>query len=129
MLDLPRGEAERVFRTPIRTFSLDQTSDDEENSPLADLLADPKSLEGPGDSKWVLQGLDKVLKTLAPREREVLLLRFGLGHDQTYTLEDVAKIYNLSRERVRQIEIRALEKLRQPERATPLKALMDAVSD
>ena len=129
ILDLPRGEAERVFRTPIRTFSLDQTSDDEETSPLADLLADPKSLEGPGDSKWVLQGLDKVLKTLAPREREVLLLRFGLGHDQTYTLEDVAKIYNLSRERVRQIEIRALEKLRHPDRARPRRSLLDAVSD
>jgi len=128
ILDLPRGEAERVFRTPVRTFSLDQAPGDED-SPLADLLADPRASESPMDSKWVLESLDKVLHTLAPREREVLLLRFGLGHDQTYTLEDVAKIYNLSRERVRQIEIRALEKLRQPERATPLKALMDAVSD
>ena len=129
MLNLPRGEAERVFRTPVRTFSLDQTPGGEEDSPLADLLADPHSSESPADAKWVLEGLDKVLHTLAPREREVLLLRFGLGHDQTYTLEDVAKIYNLSRERVRQIEIRALEKLRQPDRAGPLKALMDAVSD
>jgi RNA polymerase sigma factor (sigma-70 family) len=129
LLGLPRGEAERVFRTPVRTFSLDQTSNDEENSPLADLLADPRAVESSADSKWVLQGLDKVLKTLAPREREVLLLRFGLGHDQTYTLEDVAKIYNLSRERVRQIEIRALEKLRQPDRARVLKGLMDAVAD
>jgi RNA polymerase sigma factor (sigma-70 family) len=129
ILDLPRGEAERVFRTPVRTFSLDQTANGEDDSPLADLLADPHATESPADAKWVLEGLDKVLHTLAPREREVLLLRFGLGHDQTYTLEDVAKIYNLSRERVRQIEIRALEKLRQPERALQLKALMDAVTD
>jgi RNA polymerase sigma factor (sigma-70 family) len=129
ILDLPRGEAERVFRTPVRTFSLDQTPAGEDDSPLADLLADPRAPESPADGKWVLESLDKVLHTLAPREREVLLLRFGLGHDQTYTLEDVAKIYNLSRERVRQIEIRALEKLRHPDRARPLKALMDAVSD
>lgn len=129
ILNLPRGEAERVFRTPVRTFSLDQTAGGEEDSPLADLLADPRAPESPADARWVLESLDKVLHTLAPREREVLLLRFGLGHDQTYTLEDVAKIYNLSRERVRQIEIRALEKLRQPDRALPLKALMDAVSD
>jgi RNA polymerase nonessential primary-like sigma factor len=128
-LNLPRGEAERVFRTPVRTFSLDQAPRGEEDSPLADLLADPHAPDSPADAKWVLEGLDKVLHTLAPREREVLLLRFGLGHDQTYTLEDVAKIYNLSRERVRQIEIRALEKLRQPDRARPLKALMDAVTD
>jgi RNA polymerase primary sigma factor len=113
----------------VRTFSLDQTPAGEEDSPLADLLADPRTPESPADGKWVLESLDKVLHTLAPREREVLLLRFGLGHDQTYTLEDVAKIYNLSRERVRQIEIRALEKLRHPDRAKPLKALMDAVSD
>src|SRR5262245_60537284 len=129
ILNLPRGEAERVFRTPVGTFSIDRAPGGEEDSPLADLLADPRGAESPADAKWVLEGLDKVLHTLAPREREVLLLRFGLGHDQTYTLEDVAKIYNLSRERVRQIEIRALEKLRQPDRARPLRALMDAVSD
>ncbi|MBI4563164.1 MAG: sigma-70 family RNA polymerase sigma factor [Planctomycetes bacterium] len=128
-LDLTRGEAERVFRRPVRCFSLDQLTDGDEDASLSDVLPDPRPAESSLDSRSILEGLEQVLATLLPREREILLLRFGLGHDQTYTLEDIAKIYGLSRERIRQIEIKALEKLRQPKRARRLLALRDALLD
>lgn len=128
-LGLSRAEVERYFRATVKCFSLDQGSEDGEDASLSEMLADPRDTDAGLEAGWALRSLEKVLHTLAPREREVLLLRFGLGHDHAYTLEDVAKIYNLSRERVRQIEIRALEKLRHPRRAKELKALLETITD
>ncbi len=128
-LGLTRTEVERHFRATVRCYSLDQGSEDGEESSLSDVLADPRRDDANLDAGWALRSLEKVLGTLAPREREIILLRFGLGHDHAYTLEDVAKIYNLSRERVRQIEIKAIEKLRHPRRAKELKHLMEAIAD
>jgi RNA polymerase sigma factor (sigma-70 family) len=127
-LDLSRAEAERVFRANVHCYSLDQVArGDDNDSPFAERLADTNT-EGPNlDSGYVTDGLNEVLATLTPREREVVALRFGLGHSHHYTLENIAKIYNLSRERVRQIEIKALAKLRQPSRAARLKQILDAL--
>jgi RNA polymerase primary sigma factor len=127
-LDLGRAEAERFFRANIHCYSLDQIvpgADGE--TPLSDRLADPRPTEPDLDAGWVSSGLEEVLGTLTAREREVLELRFGIGHNQHYTLENIAKIYNLSRERVRQIEIKALGKLREPERIKRLKAILDTL--
>ncbi len=123
-LDISRAAAQRVFRTSVRCLSLDQMTD--EDSALGDSVAAPSG-EPAADMRSLLEGLSGVLETLTPREREVVRLRFGLGHDETYTLEDIARIYNLSRERVRQIELKALEKLRQPSRARRLRALLDSL--
>jgi RNA polymerase primary sigma factor len=63
-----------------------------------------------------------ILDTLQPREKEIIVLRFGLGDDQPHTLEEVGRIMGLTRERVRQLEARALKKLREPEAARQLMA-------
>ncbi len=129
-LDLSRAEAERVFRANVHTYSLDQVAHGEDgDTTFSERLADHR-IEAPDlDSDYVTNGLTEVLATLTPREREVVALRFGIGHNQHYTLENIAKIYNLSRERVRQIEIKALAKLRQPSRAARLKQILDALED
>jgi RNA polymerase primary sigma factor len=129
-LDLGRADAERIFRANIHCYSLDQLPrGDEGDSPFADRLADPNPALPNLDTKFVRDGLTEVLGTLSPREREVVALRFGIGHNHHYTLENIARIYNLSRERVRQIEIKALAKLRHPDRAKRLKEILDALAD
>lgn len=129
-LDLTRHQAQRLFRTAVRTYSLDQmASNAEGDGSPADRLPDPQ-VAGPNlDLDFVSGGLGEVLATLTPREREVVALRFGLGHNHNYTLENIARIYNLSRERVRQIEIKALGKLREPTRMKRLRELLDALED
>jgi RNA polymerase sigma factor (sigma-70 family) len=123
-LDISRAQAQRVFRTSVHCLSLDHVQDDE--SPLADTVAAPPE-EPQADARSLLDGMTRVLDTLSPREREVVRLRFGLGHGDPYTLEDIARIYNFSRERVRQIELKAIEKLRHPTRARKLRALLDSL--
>jgi RNA polymerase sigma factor (sigma-70 family) len=125
MLDISRAQAQRIFRTSVHCLSLDQMQTDDD-SPLSDMLA-AESEEPRLDRRSMADGMTSVLASLSPREREVVQMRFGLGHDDPYTLEDIARIYNLSRERVRQIELKALEKLRQPSRARRLRALLDAM--
>lgn len=124
-LDISRARAQRIFRTAVHCLSLDQMQSDDD-SPLADSLAAPEE-EQRADRRSLLDGMSGILLTLSPREREVVQMRFGLGRDDTYTLEDIARIYNLSRERVRQIELKALEKLRHPSRARRLRALLDSL--
>jgi RNA polymerase sigma factor (sigma-70 family) len=123
-IGISRAQAQRVFRTSVHCLSLDQMTDDD--SPLTDTIAAPAE-EPRADQRSLLDGVTTVLSTLTPREREVLQLRFGLGRDDPYTLEDIARLYNLSRERVRQIELKAIEKLRHPSRARRLRALMDSL--
>ncbi len=123
-LDISRAQAQRVFRTAVHCLSLDHVQGDE--SSLAETVAAPRE-EPLADARSLLEGMTRVLDTLSPREREVVRLRFGLGHGDSYTLEDIAKIYNLSRERVRQIELKAIEKLRHPTRARKLRALLDSL--
>ena len=69
--------------------------------------------------------MTRVLETLSLREREVIKLRFGIGKDETYTLEELGKKFKVTRERIRQIEIRALKKLRHPVRSRNLEGFLD----
>ena len=66
-----------------------------------------------------------MLTTLTYREREIIRLRYGLGDGYTYTLEEVGRIFNVTRERIRQIEAKAVRKLQHPVRSTPLKGFLD----
>jgi len=89
---------------------------------LEDFLGDPASVH-PGktvDQHLLRERMAEVLRSLAPREREVIELRFGLRDGQSRTLDEVAKIYGITRERIRQIEARGLLKLRQPMRSQKL---------
>ena len=71
--------------------------------------------------------IDDVLKTLTFREREIVKLRYGIGDGYTYTLEEVGRIFRVTRERVRQIEAKAVRKLRHPVRARQLASFLDGV--
>lgn len=113
----------QVAQTPV---SLESPVGDEEDSELGMLVEDENS---PSPTQvthlnMLSERLEKVLSTLTPREARVLRLRFGLGHDRSYTLEEVGQKLGLTRERIRQIESRALRRLRQPSLARILREYM-----
>jgi RNA polymerase primary sigma factor len=106
-------------RAPV---SLDEPHSEGENDALQDFLSDT-STESPGEAadQHLLRGrIDEVLRCLAPRDREVIELRFGLRDGQPRTLDEVAQAFGITRERIRQIEARGLDKLREPERSEGL---------
>jgi RNA polymerase primary sigma factor len=111
---------QRLSREPI---SLDTPVGNEDNSYLGDFIEDD-SLPGPVDaaSRHLLkEQMAEILEALNERERKVLIMRFGLEDGVTRTLEDVGKEFNVTRERVRQIEAKALRKLRHPLRSRKLR--------
>jgi RNA polymerase primary sigma factor len=110
-----------------KVFSLDAPlSEDEENS-LADIIED-QSQQGPVEStdrSLLREEVNRVLSNLTQREREVIELRFGLVDDHDHTLEEVGRKLKVTRERVRQIEERAIRKLRHPQSSRLLKEYLD----
>ena len=114
-----------MSRYPI---SLDRPVGNSEDSHFGDLLPDRRRRE-PGRSapprKCSRAGSAKVLKTLSYREREIIKLRYGLGDGYSYTLEEVGHIFKVTRERIRQIEAKAVRKLQQPSRAQELLGFLD----
>jgi RNA polymerase primary sigma factor len=79
----------------------------------------------PAHKSFLRQQLDAILETLTEREREVLCLRYGLTDGQPRTLEEVARFFNVTRERIRQIEQKSLKKLKHPSRIKPLKDMLE----
>jgi hypothetical protein len=113
-----------MSRYPI---SLDRPVGNSEDSHFGDLLPDGTA-ESPatGASQEMLRGrINKVLKTLSYREREIIKLRYGLGDGYSYTLEEVGHIFKVTRERIRQIEAKAVRKLQQPSRSQELVGFLD----
>ena len=111
-------EARRVLAMSRYPISLDRPVGNSEDSHFGDLLPDGEA-ESPsiGASQEMLRGrIQDVLKTLSYREREIIKLRYGLGDGYSYTLEEVGHIFKVTRERIRQIELAAIKKLRQPDR-------------
>ncbi|MGZ3662972.1 MAG: sigma-70 family RNA polymerase sigma factor, partial [Ktedonobacterales bacterium] len=101
-------------------------SEEEENS-LGDIIEDAQT-QGPADSTdraMLREDVRRVLNNLTPRERQVIALRFGLVDDHDHTLEEVGKKLKVTRERVRQIEERAIRKLRHPQSSRVLKEYLD----
>jgi len=118
------GEIVKVSQLPI---SLESPMGEEEDSHLGDFIEDRNALP-PADaaSKQLLkEQIDSVLSSLSPREQRVLQLRFGLEDGRSRTLEEVGKEFNVTRERIRQIEAKALRKLRHPSRSRKLKDYLE----
>ena len=119
---IPLHDVEKVLNLTEEPISLDM-SIGEEDSTLEDLIADEKS-PSPSDSlleKDLTSHIRKLLAGLSPREEKILRLRFGIGEDGEYTLEEIGRQFGLSRERIRQIEAKAIERLRDPNRHREIK--------
>ena len=120
-------EARRVLAMSRYPISLDRPVGNSEDSHFGDLLPDA-GVESPanGAAQEMLRGrINKVLKTLSYREREIIKLRYGLGDGYSYTLEEVGHIFKVTRERIRQIEAKAVRKLQQPCRSQELVGFLD----
>jgi RNA polymerase primary sigma factor len=120
-------EARRVLAMSRYPISLDRPVGNSEDSHFGDLLPD-SGAESPaiGAAQEMLRSrISKVLKTLSYREREIIKLRYGLGDGYSYTLEEVGHIFKVTRERIRQIEAKAVRKLQQPSRSAELSGFLD----
>ncbi|HEX7185236.1 MAG TPA: RNA polymerase sigma factor RpoD [Thermoanaerobaculia bacterium] len=126
-MDLPASKVRKIMKIAQEPISLETPIGEEEDSHLGDFIEDKNAIS-PIDSVIFANLKDqtrKVLKTLTPREELVLKMRFGVGDGSEHTLEEVGRSFNVTRERIRQIESKALRKLRHPSRATKLKPFLD----
>jgi RNA polymerase primary sigma factor len=120
-------EAKRVLKISRHPISLDRPVGESEDSYFGDFIEDD-SVESPVHSatnEMLKDKIEHVLKTLTYREREIIKLRYGLGDGYTYTLEEVGRIFKVTRERVRQIEAKAVRKLQHPVRSRQLEGFLD----
>ena len=125
-MDMPADKVKEVLRAAKKTLSLETPVGDGEESSLSDFIEN-EAVVSPLDivlSKNLSDQTRKVLSTLTPREEKVLKMRFGIGEDREFTLEEVGEYFNVTRERIRQIEGKALRKLRHPLRSKNLKELL-----
>ncbi len=126
-LDMPVDKVREIMRVAQEPVSLETPIGEEEDSHLGDFIPDDDA-PAPQDAAshtLLKEQLSDVLDTLTPREERVLRLRYGLTDGRSRTLEEVGKEFNVTRERIRQIEAKALRKLRHPSRSKKLKDFMD----
>jgi len=122
------SEVRRVMKMAKHPISLDRPVGESEDSYFGDFIEDERA-EAPAGvaSRDMLRDrIEQVLKTLTYREREIIKLRYGIGDGHTYTLEEVGRIFKVTRERVRQVEAKAIRKLQHPVRARKLIGFLDA---
>jgi RNA polymerase primary sigma factor len=127
---IPRKEIERILAISRQPVSIDRPVGEDGEAGLDDFLEDSTTQSPVVSAAQRMLGdrLETVLNSLSFREREIVKLRYGLGTGYTYTLEDVGKLFRVTRERVRQIEAKALRKLQHPLRTRQLEGFMDSVS-
>ena len=123
-------EAKRVLRMARTPVSLDKPVGDADDSIMGDFIEAPND-HGPvsiAAQEMLKDQINQVLKTLTYREREIIKLRYGLGDGYTYTLEEVGRIFKVTRERVRQIEAKAVRKLQHPARSKQLQGFLERLA-
>ena len=126
-MDMPLEKVRKVLKIAKEPISLETPIGEEEDSHLGDFIED-KAVISPQEaviSSNLSEQTRKVLSTLTPREEKVLRMRFGIGEKYDHTLEEVGQDFDVTRERIRQIEAKALRKLRHPSRAKKLKAFVE----
>ncbi|MDY3552528.1 RNA polymerase sigma factor RpoD [Gemmata sp. JC717] len=124
-------ECKRVLKISRQPISLDRPVGESEDSYFGDFIED-NSVESPvnaATNEMLKDKIEGVLKTLTYREREIIKLRYGLGDGYTYTLEEVGRIFKVTRERVRQIEAKAVRKLQHPVRSRQLEGFLDGLKN
>lgn len=127
-MDMPVDKVRKVLKIAKEPISLETPVGEEEDSHLGDFLPDTKVIN-PAEAIVNLNLAEqtrRVLATLTAREEKVLRMRFGIGEESDHTLEEVGQDFNVTRERIRQIEAKALRKLRHPSRSGKLKTFMDS---
>src|SRR5689334_2943067 len=127
-MELPLDKVRKVLKIAKEPISLETPIGEEEDSHLGDFIED-KSVSSPADAVINMnlsEQTRKVLKTLTPREEKVLRMRFGIGEKSDHTLEEVGQDFEVTRERIRQIEAKALRKLRHPSRSKQLKSFIES---
>ncbi|MAV91499.1 MAG: RNA polymerase sigma factor RpoD [Bdellovibrionaceae bacterium] len=127
-MDMPVDKVRKVLKIAKEPISLETPVGEEEDSHLGDFIEDKKVIN-PGEAIVNLNLAEqtrRVLSTLTAREEKVLRMRFGIGEESDHTLEEVGQDFNVTRERIRQIEAKALRKLRHPSRSGKLKAFIDS---
>jgi RNA polymerase primary sigma factor len=124
---MPISEVRRVLKISRHPISLDRPVGEGEDSYFGDFIEDATA-ENPvstASGEMLKDRIEQVLKSLTYREREIIKLRYGIGDGYTYTLEEVGKIFKVTRERVRQVEAKAIRKLQHPVRARKLEGFLD----
>ncbi|MBV8517018.1 MAG: RNA polymerase sigma factor RpoD [Acidobacteria bacterium] len=127
-MDMPVAKVRKIMKIAQEPISLETPIGEEEDSHLGDFIED-RGVISPIDHVIVAnlkEQTGKVLRTLTPREEQVLKMRFGVGDGAEHTLEEVGRSFNVTRERIRQIESKALRKLRHPSRSKKLRPFLDA---
>ena len=126
-MDIPASKVRKVLKIAQEPISLETPIGEEEDSHLGDFIED-RQVVSPAEAVINLnlkEQTESVLKTLTPREEKVIKLRFGVGDGSEHTLEEVGQSFAVTRERIRQIEAKALRKLRHPSRSRKLKAFLE----
>jgi RNA polymerase primary sigma factor len=124
-------ECRRVMKISRHPISLDRPVGESEDSQFGDFIEDERQLapDESATSEMLRQRINDVLKTLTYREREILKLRYGIGDGYTYTLEEVGRIFKVTRERVRQVESKAIRKLQHPVRRKRLTSFLPGAAE
>ena len=126
-LHIEESKVEEVLKIALEPVSLETPIGEEEDSHLGDFIQDDEASQPSEEASYTLlrEQLEEVLSTLTPREEQVLRMRFGLTDGKPHTLEEVGKEFDVTRERIRQIESKALRKLRHPSRSKKLRDFLN----